>query len=136
MVNKLSRKVTIALVSIVLYCTFISTFIYIFDQMKYLSFTALWFTFFVLSTPMYLILGVSISFIFDKFKLKSNLKVLVYTLIAGFAVLPYSAFIFQLTWSNAINFFIFGAIGGFFFFIMQVLFENYLYRKNSNEVFE
>ena len=135
MINKLSRKVTIALVAIVLYCTSISVFINIFDQTKYLGFTTLWLTFFILSAPMFLIVGVAISFLFDKFVLTSNLKVLLYILIAGIVVLPYSAFLFQLTWSNVLSFFIFGAIAGFFFFIVQFLFENYLYRK-SNEVFE
>ncbi len=136
MIDKLSRKVTIALVSIVLYCTSISAFISIFDQTRYLSFTALWLTFFILSTPMFLILGVAIAFIFDKFEIKYKLKGLVYTIIYGIAVLPYSAYFFQLTWSNAIYFFIFGAIAGFFFFIVQLLFEDFLYRKNSNEVYE
>ena len=136
MISKLSRKVTIALVAIVLYCTAISAFIYIFDQTKYLGFTTLWLTFFVLSAPMFLIVGVAIAFLFDLFVLKSNLKGLVYTIIAGIAVLPYSALIFQLTWHNAINFFIFGAIAGFFLFIVQYLFENYLYRKNSNEIYD
>lgn len=135
MINNLSRKVTIALVAIVLYCTCISAFIYIFDQTKYLSFTTLWLTFFILSAPMFLIVGVAIAFLFDNFVLKSNLKGLLYTIIGGIVVLPYSAFIFQLTLSNAINFFIFGVIAGFFFFIVQFLFENYFYKK-STEVYE
>ena len=135
MINKLSRKVTIALVAIVLYCTSISAFINIFDQTKYLDFTTLWFTLFIFSAPMFLIVGVAVSFLFDQFVLKSNIKGLVYTIISGIVVLPYGEFLFHLTWSNTIRFFIFGAIAGFFFFIVQFLFENYLYRQ-SDEVYE
>lgn len=136
MISKLSRKVTIALVAIVLYCTSVSSIIYIFDQMKYFDFATLWFTFFILSSPMFLIVGIAMAFLFDFIVLKSNLKGLVYTIFAGIAVLPYSAFIFQLTWSNALYYFLFGAIAGLLFFIVEVLFENYLYTKNSNEVYE
>lgn len=136
MLDNLSRKVTIALVAIVLYCTSVSTFIYFFDQMKYLDFATLWLTFFMLSTPMFLIVGVAMAFLFDLFVLKTNIKGLIYTIIAGIVVLPYSAFISQLTLSNAIYYFIFGAIAGFIFFIVQFLFENYLYTKSSNEIYE
>lgn len=134
MISKLSRKVTIALVAIVLYCTSVSSIIYIFDQIKYFDFATLWFTFFILSSPMFLIVGIAMAFLFDFMVLKSNLKGLVYIIFAGIAVLPYSAFIFQLTWSNALYYFLFGAIAGLLFYIVEVLFENYLYTKNSNEV--
>lgn len=134
MISKLSRKVTIALVAIVLYCTSVSSIIYIFDQIKYFDFATLWFTFFILSSPMFLIVGIAMAFLFDFIVLKSNLKGLVYIIFAGIAVLPYSAFIFQLTWSNALYYFLFGAIAGLLFYIVEVLFENYLYTKNSNEV--
>ena len=136
MLNKLSRKVTIALVAIVLYCTTVSTFIYFFDQMKYFDFTTLWLTFFMLSAPMFLIVGVAMAFLFDLFVLKPRLKGLVYIIISGIVVLPYGAFISQLTFSNAIYFFIYGAIAGFIFFIVQFLFENYFYTKSSNEIYE
>ena len=134
MISKLSRKVTIALVAIVLYCTSVSSIIYIFDQIKYFDFATLWFTFFILSSPMFLIVGIAMAFLFDFMVLKSNLKGLVYIIFAGIAVLPYSAFIFQLTWSNALYYFLFGAIAGLLFYIVEVLFENYLYTKNNNEV--
>lgn len=134
MISKLSRKVTIALVAIVLYCTSVSSIIYIFNQIKYFDFATLWFTFFILSSPMFLIVGIAMAFLFDFMVLKSNLKGLVYIIFAGIAVLPYSAFIFQLTWSNALYYFLFGAIAGLLFYIVEVLFENYLYTKNSNEV--
>ena len=136
MLNKLSRKVTIALVAIVLYCTTVSTFIYFFDQMKYFDFTTLWLTFFIISSPMFLIVGVAMAFLFDLFVLKPRLKGLVYIIISGIVVLPYGAFISQLTFSNAIYFFIYGAIAGFIFFIVQFLFENYFYTKSSNEIYE
>jgi len=134
MISKLSRKVTIALVAIVLYCTSVSSIIYIFDQIKYFDFATLWFTFFILSSPMFLIVGIAMAFLFDFMVLKSNLKGLVYIIFSWIAVLPYSAFIFHLTWSNALYYFLFGAIAGLLFYIVEVLFENYLYTKNSNEV--
>ena len=136
MITKLSRKVTIALVSLVLYSTTMSVFIYIFNSVKYLDFTTLWLTFFMLSTPMFLIVGVAMAFLFDLFALNSNLKGLAYTILGGLAILPYSAYIFVLTWSNTLSYFIFGAIAGLLFFFVQILFERNIFRKLNNEVYD
>ena len=136
MIDKLSRKVTIALVAIVLYCTIISTFIYIFDHITYFDYTTLWLTFFIISSPMFLIVGVAMAFLFDRFVVKPQFKGLLYTLVAGIVVLPYSAFISQLTLLNALYYFIFGAIAGIIFFIVQVLFESYFYTKSTKELYD
>lgn len=136
MITKLSRKVTIALVSLVLYCTTISVFIYIFNAVKYLDFPTLWLTLFMLSTPMFLIVGVAIAFLFDLFVLSAILKGLAYAVIAGMAILPYSALILELTWSNAPIYFILGAVAGLLFFYVQFLFEQYIFRNRNSEVYD
>ena len=136
MITKLSRKVTIALASLVLYCTTISVFIYIFNPVKYLDFPTLWLTFFMLSTPMFLIIGIAISFLFDLFVINSTLKGLAYAVIAGIAILPYSALILELTWSNALTYFILGAVAGILFNYVQFLFEQYIFRNSNNELYD
>ena len=136
MITKLSRKVTIALVSLVLYCTTISVFIYIFNAVKYLDFPTLWLTLFMLSTPMFLVVGVAIAFLFDLFVISAALKGLAYTIIAAIAILPYGALILELTWSNALNYLILGAIAGLLFFYVQFLFEHYIFRNRTNEVYD
>lgn len=85
---------------------------------------------------MFLIVGVAMAFLFDRFVVKPQFKGLLYTLVAGIVVLPYSALISQLTLLNALYYFIFGAIAGIIFFIVQVLFESYFYTKSSNELYD
>ena len=136
MITKLSRKVTIALSALVIYCTTISVLIYIFNPVKYLDFPTLWLTLFMLSTPMFLIIGVAISFLFDLIVISAALKGLAYAVLAGIAIMPYSALILQLTWSNALYYFIFGTVAGLLLFYVQFLFEHFFFRNRDNEVYD
>ena len=90
----------------------------------------------MLSTPMFLIIGIAISFLFDLFVINSTLKGLAYAVIAGIAILPYSALILELTWSNALTYFIFGAVAGLLFNYVQFLFEQYIFRNRNDEVYD
>ena len=68
--------------------------------------------------------------------LMATLKGLAYAVIAGIAILPYSALILELTWSNALTYFILGAVAGILFNYVQFLFEQYIFRNSNNELYD
>ena len=131
MLNRLSEKVTIALVALFTYSTIITLVISIFEQEELLSFSSLWFTFFMLSAPMFLVVGVVVGFILDKVNVKTVGKAIGTTLIGGVLILPYSAYLFEIKLSNVFNYFLFGALGGLMFYLVQFLFGKYLYATSK-----
>lgn len=131
MLNQLSKKVTIALVALFTYSTIITLVISIFGQEEFLSFSSLWLTFFVLSAPMFLVVGVVVACILDKVNVNTVGKAIGTTLIGGLLILPYSAYLFEIKLSNAFNYFIFGAMGGLMFYFVQFLFGKYVYATSN-----
>ena len=131
MLNQLSKKITIALVALFTYSTIITIFVSMFGQDEFLSFSSLWLTFFILSAPMFLVVGVAVAFILDKVNLKTVGKAIVTTLLGGVLILPYSAYLFEIKLSNVFNYFIFGAVAGLMFYLVQFLFGKYLYPTNT-----
>lgn len=131
MLNQLSNKITIALVALFTYSTIITIFISIFDKDEFLSFSNLWLTFFILSAPMFLVVGVAVAFILDKVNLKTVGKAIGTTLLGGLLILPYSAYLFDIKLSNVFNYFLFGAVAGLMFYLVQFLFGKYLNPTNT-----
>lgn len=129
LLSQISRKVSIALVSLVAYCTLISLIIFILDGLEFFGFYALWMTFFVLSAPMFIIAGVVVSFILSRVKMKPIVNGFIFTLVGGFLIIPYSAYIFDFSLEVFWNYFLFGALAGLVFYLVQVLFEKLIFRK-------
>jgi ABC-type sulfate transport system permease subunit len=131
MLDQLSKKITIALVALFTYSTIITIFISIFDEEKFLSFSSLWLTFFMLSAPMFLVVGVAVAFLLDKINFTTVGKAIGTTLLGGVLVLPYSAYLFEIQLSNVFNYFLFGAVAGLMFYLVQFLFGKFLYLTNN-----
>jgi ABC-type sulfate transport system permease subunit len=131
MLDQLSKKITIALVALFTYSTIITVFISIFDEEKFLSFSSLWLTFFMLSAPMFLVVGVAVAFLLDKINITTVGKAIGTTLLGGVLVLPYSAYLFEIQLSNVFNYFLFGAVAGLMFYLVQFLFGKFLYLTNN-----
>ena len=131
MLDQLSKKITIALVALFTYSTIITVFISIFDEEKFLSFSSLWLTFFMLSAPMFLVVGVAVAFLLDKINFTTVGKAIGTTLLGGVLVLPYSAYLFEIQLSNVFNYFLFGAVAGLMFYLVQFLFGKFLYLTNN-----
>ena len=110
------------------YSTIITIFISIFDQEKLLSFSSLWFTFFILSVPMFLVVGVALAFILDKVNIKTIGKAICTTVLGGLLTLPYSAYLFEMNLSNVFTYFLFGALANVL--SRSIYFGKYLYVTN------
>ncbi|MEK4425759.1 hypothetical protein [Solibacillus sp. FSL K6-1523] len=122
----LSRKFSIALISIVL-CSFILTVVSIAVSQKYdIPFSTLWMTFIILSAPMFLIVGVLSSFIYGKFIRSTLIRFICYVITGTILIIPFSKYYFHD--SNALRFAIIGACGAMLFFVIEWLFERYLFR--------
>lgn len=55
----------------------------------------------------------------------------IFTLVGGLLIIPYSAYIFEFSLEVFWHYFIFGAIAGLVFYLVQVLFEKLIFRKES-----
>ena len=122
----LSRKFSIALISIVV-CSFILTVISFAVSQQYdIPFSTLWMTFIILSAPMFLIVGVLSSLIYGKFIRSTLIRFICYVVTGAFLIIPFSKYYFQ--GSDALRFAIIGACGAMLFFLIEWLFDRYLFR--------
>lgn len=121
----LSRKFSIALISIVV-CSFILTVVSFAVSQQYdIPFRTLWMTFIILSAPMFLIVGVLSSLIYGKFIQSTLVRFICYVGTGALLIIPFSKYYFQ--GSNALRFAMIGACGAMLFFLIEWLFDRYLF---------
>lgn len=133
MLQFLSRKITISLVALVIFCTFSAIISLVFNSPKDLKFTTLWLTFLILSAPMFIICGVAVHIILCRFKLSGVMNIMIYVLSGVILILPYSAYILALNSSNMFYYMFIGAVAGMIYFGTQYLFEQAFYKNDSNK---
>ncbi|MEG0472785.1 MAG: hypothetical protein RR588_10665 [Solibacillus sp.] len=127
----LSRKFSIALISIVV-SSFILTVGNIVASQEYdIPFSTLWMTFIILSAPMFLIVGVLSSFIYGKFIRSTRIRFICYVSTGAILIIPYSKYYFQ--GSEALKFVLVGACGAMIFFAVEWLFNRYIFRGDHRQ---
>ncbi|ATP40638.1 hypothetical protein CSE16_11580 [Solibacillus sp. R5-41] len=127
----LSRKFSIALISIVV-CSFILTVMSIGASQEFdLTFGTLWMTFIILSAPMFLIVGVLSSFIYWKYIRSTRIRFICYVVTGTILIIPYSNYYFQ--GSDALRFALLGACGAMIFFGIEWLFNRYIFRGERQQ---
>lgn len=123
----LSRKFSIALISIVV-CSFILTVVSIVASQEYdIPFSTLWMTFIILSAPMFLIVGVLSSVIYGKFIQSMRIRFICYIVTGALLIIPFSKYYFQ--GSDALTFSIIGAFGAMLYFLIEWLFVRYIFHR-------
>lgn len=125
----LSRKFTIALISTFLFSFLLTIIVYMTASEQYLSFSMTLLTFIVLSVPMFLIVGVAVSFLFEKNLRSPKIKWFSYIVIGAVFTIPYALYFFEVA-----NLFLFSIIGGFgaaIFCSIHLIFDKYIF-KNTN----
>ncbi|MEG0439900.1 MAG: hypothetical protein RR587_11770 [Solibacillus sp.] len=125
----LSRKFSIALISIVI-CSFIFAVVSIVGSKEYdIPFSTLWMTFIILSAPMFLIVGVLSSLIYGKFIRSTLIRFICYVVTGAILIIPFSKYYFQD--SDALRFAILGVCGAMLYFGIEWLFNRYIFREQQ-----
>lgn len=122
----LSRKFTIALVATLIFSFIFSLIGYTDAANQYFSFPTMILTFVTLSAPMFLIVGVSCSFVFEKFLRSEWMKLISYVVMGAVLIIPYALYIFQGV--DSFRFSIIGALGAALFYGVQKVFNRFVFK--------
>ena len=125
-VQALSRKFTIALITTFLFSFALAVVNYFTDTENNLSFSTLLLTFIVLSAPMFLLVGVLTSFIFEKFIRSLKMKWFSYIIIGATFTMPYALYLFE--GADLFRFSLIGAIGVALFCGIHIIFDKYIFK--------
>ena len=121
----ISRKITIALVTTLIFSVLFSIVGYTESAQQYFSFGTMIFTFVMLSAPMFLIAGVMMSFLFEKFLRNEWMKFFSYIVMGAVLTIPYTMYIFNN--SGSTTFAVIGLFGAALFYGVQKLFQKYIF---------
>lgn len=121
----ISRKITIALVTTLIFSVLFSIVGYTESAQQYFSFATMIFTFVMLSAPMFLIAGVVLSYIFEKFLRNEWMKFFSYIVMGAVLTIPYTMYIFNN--SGSTTFAVIGVFGAALFYGIQKLFQKYVF---------
>ena len=125
----LSRKFTVALISTFLFSFLLTILIYMTASEQYLSFSMTLLTFIILSAPMFLIVGVAVSFLFEKTLRSPKMKWFSYMVVGAVFTIPYALYVFGN--ANLFLFSIIGGIGAAIYCGVHLIFDKYIF-KNTN----
>ena len=125
-VQALSRKFTIALITTFLFSFALAIVNYISASEKDLSFSTLLLTFIVLSAPMFLLVGVLTSFVFEKFIRSLKMKWFSYIIIGATFTMPYALYLFE--GADLFLYSIIGAIGAALYCGIHMIFDKYIFK--------
>lgn len=125
----LSRKFTIALISTFLFSFFLTIIVYMTASEQYLSFSMTLLTFIVLSAPMFLIVGIAVSFLFEKYLRSPKMKWFSYIVVGAVFTIPYALYFFET--ANLYLFSIIGGIGAAIYCGIHLISDKYIF-KNMN----
>lgn len=125
--QRLSRKTTIALITLVVFGLMMTVLSYTESSKEYFSFWSLFELYIVMGGPIILIFGIAASYIADAVSLKKHWRVLLYAFIASFIMVPYSTYLF----GNASPLFsMTGIFTAVLFFSIEWAFHKYIYRSS------
>lgn len=121
-----SRKFIIALVATLIFSFIFSLIGYTDAAKQYFSFPTMILTFVTLSAPMFLVVGVICSFVFEKFLRSEWMKLISYIVMGAVLILPYALYVFQDV--DSLRFSIIGAIGAALFYGVQKGFNRFVFK--------
>lgn len=125
----LSRKFTVALITTFLFSFLLTIFNFIAATERYLGFSTTLLTFVVLSAPMFLIVGVITSFVFEKFIRSLKIKWFSYVIIGAVLVIPYTLYLFPD--ADLMLFSLLGAFGAILYCMIQAIFNRYIFKEEG-----
>ena len=125
-VQALSRKFTVALITTFLFSFALSVVNFVTATENKLSFSTLLLTFIVLSAPMFLLVGVLTSFVFEKFIRSLKMKWFSYIVVGATFSMPYALYLFE--GADLFLYSIFGAIGAALFCGIHIILDKYLFK--------
>lgn len=126
-VQALSRKFTIALITTFIFSFSLAVVNYMLAAEKDLSFSTLLLTFIVLSAPMFLLVGVVTSFVFEKFIRSQSRKWFSYIIVGATFSMPYALYLFE--GADLFLFSIIGAIGAALYCGIHIIFDKYIFKS-------
>lgn len=125
----LSRKFTVALISTFLFSFLLALIVTLTASEQYLTFSMTVLTFIVLSAPMFLVLGVAVSFLFEKYLRSTKMKWFSYIIIGAVFTVPYALYFFEN--ANLIIFSIIGGLGAAIYCGIHLIFEKYIFKNTD-----
>ena len=124
----LSRKFTVALISTFLF-SFLLAHVTLTASEQYLTFSMTVLTFIVLSAPMFLVVGVAVSFLFEKNLRSTKMKWFSYIVIGAVFTVPYALYFFEN--ANLLIFSIIGGLGAAIYCGINLIFEKYIFNNTD-----
>lgn len=125
----LSRLFTVALITTFLFSFFLTIYTRITNTEQTLEFNTTILTFVVLSAPMFLIVGVITSVIFEKLIRSSKIKWFSYVIVGAVLIIPYTLYLFP--GADLMRFSLLGAFGAFLYCMIQAVFNRYIFKKGK-----
>ncbi|MEK5184989.1 hypothetical protein [Solibacillus sp. FSL W7-1324] len=125
----LSRKFTVALVSTFLFSFLLAIIETMTASEQYFSFGMTVLTFIVLSAPMFLVLGVAVSFLFEKNLRSEKMKWISYIVIGAVFTVPYALYSFED--ANLLIFSMIGGLGAALFCGIHLIFDKYIFKNTD-----
>lgn len=126
-VQALSRKFTVALITTFLFSFALTIVNFMTATESKLSFSTLLLTFIVLSAPMFLLVGVMTSFVFEKFIRSLKIKWFSYIVVGATFSMPYALYLFE--GADLFLYSIIGAIGAALFCGIHIIFDKYIFKS-------
>lgn len=122
----LSRKFTVALISTFLFSFLLAIIVTFTQSEQYLTFSMTVLTFIVLSAPMFLVVGVAVSFLFEKNLRSLKMKWFSYIVIGAVFTVPYALYFFEDV--NLLIFSIIGGLGAIIYCGIHQIFDKYIFK--------
>lgn len=123
--QRFSRKMTVALVTLVVFAFVMTALSYTESSQAYFSFWSLFELYLIMGGPIILIFGIAASYIADMVPLRKRWRVLLYAFIASFIMVPYSTFLFG---GASPLFSLTGMLTAVLFFVLEWLVYQYIYK--------
>ncbi|MEK4385787.1 hypothetical protein MKZ25_08250 [Solibacillus sp. FSL W7-1464] len=125
----LSRKFTVALISTFLFSFLLALIVTMTQSDQYLTFSMTVLTFIVLSAPMFLIVGVAVSFLFEKNLRSTTMKWFSYIIIGAAFTVPYALYFFED--ANLLLYSIIGGVGAAIYCGIHLIFDKYIFKNTD-----
>ena len=125
----LSRKFTVALISTFLFSFLLALIVTMTASEQYLTFSMTVLTFIVLSAPMFLVVGVAVSFLFEKNLRSAKMKWISYIVIGAVFTVPYALYIFED--ANLLVFSVIGGVGAAINCAIHLIFDKYIFNNTD-----
>ena len=125
----LSRKFTVALISTFIFSFLLALIVTLTASEQYLTFSMTVLTFIVLSAPVFLVVGVAVSFLVENNLRSTKMKWFSYIVIGAVFTVPYALYFFEN--ANLLIFSIIGGLGAAIYCGIHLIFEKYIFKNTD-----